>query len=228
MNMIWALFSVLMLIWTLATVRLAVMLPLLRSHEQKSPVRKRKRRVRIFAFLGSGGHTGEMLRILGTYKAQLLDCSSELLVGYSDSDSVAKFEHWRQGEGIEATRIEYVPLLKAREVGSGLSDSVVSVSRALLQSFHAVRHVTRDFSPDMGYVVLLNGPGTCCVLVFWLRLLEFFTFRRFKLLYVESLARTETLSLTGRLLQPIVDEFVVQWPELARKYPRAHYYGVLV
>lgn len=35
-------------------------------------------------------------------------------------------------------------------------------------------------------------------------------------LYVESITRIGELSLSGRLVRPFVDEFLVQWPELAR------------
>jgi UDP-N-acetylglucosamine:LPS N-acetylglucosamine transferase len=40
---------------------------------------------------------------------------------------------------------------------------------------------------------------------------------RRKLVYVESLTRTESVSLSGRLVYPLADEFFVQWPEVARK-----------
>jgi len=47
--------------------------------------------------------------------------------------------------------------------------------------------------------------------------------------YVESIARTEALSLTGRLLYAgrLADLFFVQWPELAARLPRAVYAGRL-
>lgn len=36
-----------------------------------------------------------------------------------------------------------------------------------------------------------------------------------RLVYVESLTRTEGLSLTGRLVQPLADAIFVQWPQAA-------------
>lgn len=36
-----------------------------------------------------------------------------------------------------------------------------------------------------------------------------------KIVYVESFARVKSLSLTGKLLRPLVDTFVVQWPDAA-------------
>jgi beta-1,4-N-acetylglucosaminyltransferase len=34
--------------------------------------------------------------------------------------------------------------------------------------------------------------------------------------------------LTGLLILPISDRFIVQWEPLARKYRRCEYYGILV
>ena len=48
-----------------------------------------------------------------------------------------------------------------------------------------------------------------------------------KLVYVESLTRTQSLSLTGRLVYPIVDAFFVQWPT-ATRMRRARYLGSLM
>eukprot|EP01031_Cornospumella_fuschlensis_P032110 gene32109-38831_t len=47
------------------------------------------------------------------------------------------------------------------------------------------------------------------------------------ILYVESFCRVQHLSLTGKLLYPIADRFIVQWEDLAEKYSRAEYLGDL-
>jgi beta-1,4-N-acetylglucosaminyltransferase len=49
-----------------------------------------------------------------------------------------------------------------------------------------------------------------------------------EIIYIESFARVETLSLTGKLLYPFVDRFLVQWPELSKKLGQAEYKGILV
>lgn len=47
-----------------------------------------------------------------------------------------------------------------------------------------------------------------------------------KIIYIESFSRTENPSLTGRLLYPIADVFLVQWKKLLEKYgPKAKYEG---
>lgn len=42
-----------------------------------------------------------------------------------------------------------------------------------------------------------------------------------KIIYIESFARVDDQSLTGRLVYSISDLFIVQWPELLKKYPKA-------
>ena len=49
-----------------------------------------------------------------------------------------------------------------------------------------------------------------------------------KIIYVESFARVHSASLTGKLIYPFADLFIVQWEEMLKKYPRAVYGGWLV
>jgi len=46
--------------------------------------------------------------------------------------------------------------------------------------------------------------------------------------FVESVCRVKTLSMTGLLLYLIADVFIVQWPQLALKYRLTTYIGRLV
>lgn len=46
-----------------------------------------------------------------------------------------------------------------------------------------------------------------------------------RLVYVESVTRTETISLSGRLVYRIADRFFVQWPQAAERLRRAEYAG---
>ena len=50
-----------------------------------------------------------------------------------------------------------------------------------------------------------------------------------RVVYVESIARVATLSLTGKILYKarLADGFFVQWPKLTAAYPRAEYAGRL-
>ena len=50
-----------------------------------------------------------------------------------------------------------------------------------------------------------------------------------KLIYIESCAQVSNPSLTGRIVYPITDLFLVQWPQLLHKYGgKARYAGNLI
>jgi len=46
-----------------------------------------------------------------------------------------------------------------------------------------------------------------------------------RLVYVESVTRTESISLSGRLVYPLADRFLTQWPASAARLRRAEYVG---
>lgn len=46
-----------------------------------------------------------------------------------------------------------------------------------------------------------------------------------KFIYIESISRAKKLSISGRLVYLISDEFYVQWPELCEKYSKAIFKG---
>lgn len=50
---------------------------------------------------------------------------------------------------------------------------------------------------------------------------------RVRLVYVESLTRTQSLSLSGRMIYPLADAFFVQWPGAARRRRTRHVGSIL-
>jgi beta-1,4-N-acetylglucosaminyltransferase len=65
------------------------------------------------------------------------------------------------------------------------------------------------------FQVQLNSPvGTCLPLVWLAYMFRAIGLGRTRITFVESVCRVKTLSLTGRLVYPLVDRFFVQWPEL--------------
>ncbi|KAG5456241.1 MAG: UDP-N-acetylglucosamine transferase subunit ALG14 [Olpidium bornovanus] len=52
--------------------------------------------------------------------------------------------------------------------------------------------------------------------------------RKIHIIYVESLARVRSLSLSGKILYPWADRFIVQWEPLAQRYQETEFYGCLV
>lgn len=76
--------------------------------------------------------------------------------------------------------------------------------------------ILRREKPD---AVISTGAG---VGVPFLYLASFF---RKKTIYIESITFVNTLSLSGKLVYPIVHHFLVQWPELTQKNKKAEFKG---
>lgn len=49
-----------------------------------------------------------------------------------------------------------------------------------------------------------------------------------KIIYIESLAKADSLSVTGKNIYKMADKFYVQWESLAQKYEKAEYIGRLM
>jgi beta-1,4-N-acetylglucosaminyltransferase len=67
--------------------------------------------------------------------------------------------------------------------------------------------------------------GTCVPIVYVAFLYKLLGILDADIVFVESFCRVQKLSLTGKLLYPIADKFIVQWPQLLRQYGRAEYLG---
>jgi beta-1,4-N-acetylglucosaminyltransferase len=85
----------------------------------------------------------------------------------------------------------------------------------LLRNLPLAWRVLRARKPD---VILSTGAALVVPFFILGKLL------RRRLVYVESLTRIESVSLSGRLVYPLADEFFVQWPQAARR-ARMRYEG---
>lgn len=47
-------------------------------------------------------------------------------------------------------------------------------------------------------------------------------------IYVESFSRVDSLSLTGRIMRHLTQNFYVQWPKLKQLYPDVRFFGSLL
>lgn len=67
----------------------------------------------------------------------------------------------------------------------------------------------------------------CVAVAFHIARLVTFGYRQCpRFIYVESFARTKTLSRTGSLMQYLSDQVIVQWPGLERKVEKNHWWIV--
>ncbi|KAK7881468.1 hypothetical protein WMY93_029877 [Mugilogobius chulae] len=175
--------------------------------------------VSVLVVVGSGGHTTEILRLLGSlspayspryYVLAQTDLMSE--------DKIQALESSRQQPDSEFS-VFRIP--RSREVQQSWSSSVISTINAFYYSIPLVFRL----QPDL---ILCNGPGTCVPLCVSGLLLGVLGVKKVVLVYVESLCRVQTLSLTGRILYPITDYFFVQWATLRDKFPKAIFLGRIV
>lgn len=176
--------------------------------------------------LGSGGHTAEMLSLLSVLRMDRFT-PRFYIAAATDNMSLHKarsFEHSLADKpATKEASLQYTQIYRSREVGQSY---VTSVWTTILATVHALWLMIR-IRPQ---VILCNGPGTCiplCVIAFLFKVVGI---RWSSIFYVESVARVQKLSLSGLLLYKLrmADQFFVQWPQLQKNYPRAHYVGCLM
>jgi beta-1,4-N-acetylglucosaminyltransferase len=96
-------------------------------------------------------------------------------------------------------------------IQANTKQSVILTYPILISLFH--------FLPTLFHV------GSCvpiCISAFILRVLAV---ADTTIIFSESYCRVQSLSLSGKILYPICDRFVVQWPQLLTDYSRAEYPG---
>lgn len=89
----------------------------------------------------------------------------------------------------------------------------------LVRNWWLALRVLRRKRPD---VVISTGAGVGVPFLWAGRLFGMRT------VYVESITRLGELSMSGRLVYPVVDKFLVQWESLVERYPKAEYWGQVV
>ena len=209
----------------LRTVRVALSSPSSQKLKRESDGAK------LLVVIGSGGHTAEMVHILRSFlsdekKTKKRDFSNlfpkrEYIFAVSDRTSVAKIERFEREEVQGAGEYEHHFVPRAREVGQSYFTSIFTT---LLAFWHSWR-VYWKTKPD---AILTNGPGTCVPVILACFLGKVFGYNSAcKVMYVESVARTRRMSLSGRLCYGLrlADVVFVMWPELKEKYPRSRYCG---
>ncbi|XP_059839936.1 UDP-N-acetylglucosamine transferase subunit ALG14 homolog isoform X2 [Hypanus sabinus] len=146
----------------------------------ETPEPRKRSPANILVVIGSGGHTTEILRLVGSLSASY--SPRHYVIAETDRMSEDKVRR------LEAARVEEGPQPR----------------------------------------VLCNGPGTCVPPCISALLLGIFGMKKVLIIYVESICRVETLSLSGKILYWLSDYFFVQWPTLQKKYPKAVFLGRLV
>ena len=165
-------------------------------------------------YWGSGGHTTEMIRLIRNLSASKY---RPLLFTLSNSDRTSE-DKINSANLAREREVVWKTVYRSREVKQSWLSTIFTTLLCTLDCFLLIWR----FRPGL---ILCNGPGTCvpiCYCAFMMRLLGIYTP---KIVYVESFCRVKSLSLSGKLIYPIADKFIVQWPELTRLYDKAVYIG---
>jgi beta-1,4-N-acetylglucosaminyltransferase len=106
--------------------------------------------------------------------------------------------------------VTFTDLPRAREVGQPFLSAILPTLRACVVSLTLV-------AAHRPALVLINGPGTCLPVAVAALLLRIAGVHDAAIVFVESVCRTRSLSLTARLLRPFIDATLVQWPQVAAR-----------
>jgi len=168
-------------------------------------IEKPNKPTRTLIVLGSGGHTAEMMRLMdkmnkSTFTPRLYALADTDTTSRNKVESNEHDTHWS---------IAYIP--RSRHVNQSFLTSILSTIHAICIAVPVVV----SFKPDL---VLCNGPGTCVPICFVAFMMRIFHYADTSIIFVESICRVKTLSLTGKLMIFFADMIIVQWPELKQTY----------
>ncbi|KIP08435.1 glycosyltransferase family 1 protein [Phlebiopsis gigantea 11061_1 CR5-6] len=219
----------LLLLSTCVALRLYAILP--REKPSSHGARSRSETCSLAVFLGSGGHTSEALALLTGLDFDRY-CFRKYVVSEGDILS-AKKAITLESEKVSGSPPHNAPysvltIPRARRVHQSLLTTPISSVWSLIVCVYHITLLPLLTGQRWADVLVLNGPGTCVMLCLAVYLNRFLGLPSPKLVYIESFARVKRLSLSGKILRPFVDRFLVQWPELARENSRAQYRGCLV
>ncbi|KAG1732217.1 glycosyltransferase family 1 protein [Suillus paluster] len=191
-------------------------------------------------FLGSGGHTGEALKLVSA-----LDFSRytprTYIISEGDVLSARKalaLEHLKatQDDHFIPPPYKLLTIPRARRVHQSLLSTPPDAVKSLLACIYllSVRPLFKKgpFRHPFADLLILNGPGTCvflCAAILLNRATitciilicdanQLIGLPSPRVMYIESFARVKSLSLSGKLLYHFADRFVVQWPDLVQPW----------
>lgn len=138
------------------------------------------KRVKTAIVLGSGGHTGEMIKLLGGCNLNVIE-PREYIIADSDQMSIQKIKEFETTSNKNNKNFNLNKISRSRYVGQSYFTSVFTTLMAVLYSIPLIFKI----KPNL---LIVNGPGTCipcCVIVFILsRIL--FLIPKCKIVFVES------------------------------------------
>jgi len=91
-----------------------------------------------------------------------------------------------------------------------------------LQVIKVLFRCIRIIMSEKPNVIISTGAAAGCIMCFLGKLTGA------KIIWIDSITNVERLSFSGRMVRYIADLFLVQWPELTKKYKRAEFVGSVI
>lgn len=177
----------------------------------------------LLVVLGSGGHTAEMLTLVTDVLQHTQHISRIIYVSaITDNHSAQKAATLHTSSDHPALHrpiVSFVVLPRAREVGQSFISSIPT-------SLHTVVSALLLVAREHPALVLANGPANSAVVAAAALLVRATIAPTLcRVIYVESFARVQTLSLSGKIVYWFADRFLVQWKDVHDRYPLSEYHG---
>ena len=167
-----------------------------------------ERKISTMVILGSGGHTSEMIRMISVLNSTRY-YPKTFVLAQTDKFSLNKLKEI----GCDS---EILVIPRSREIHQSWISTVFTTLWAFISCFQIIwKH-----RPEL---LLCNGPGTCVPPCFVAWLYNKLMVKKTKIVFVESICRINTVSLTGKILRYFADICLAQWPELADQDERFKY-----
>ena len=203
---------VMIAVLTILCIRLSTCMPQYR--EGHTVNLKNPGSISTMVYWGSGGHTTEMIHLLNH-----LDSAKYCPMYFVSSNSDQSSENKIRSAKLSCSRnASWKSVSRSREVKQSWLSTIFTSLHSFIDCFLLVMNCRPQ-------LILCNGPGTCVFICYSAFLLRLFGVYQPVIVYVESFCRVKTLSLSGKLLYPIADKFIVQWRGLMSDYSRAEYLG---
>lgn len=143
-----------------------------------------------------GGHLSELMHLKDLFK----NYNYMLVTEKHKSTLKLKEEH--------GSKVEYL--------STGNKDNMLKYIFVIPYNVIKSLMIFLKFKPD---VIVTTGSHTCVAMCYIAKI-----FRK-KVVYIETFANVKTKTLTGKLVYPVADKFIVQWEPMLKLYPKAVCWG---
>lgn len=126
-------------------------------------------------------------------------------------------EFWQDYEHfwVTLTGPDTTSLLVKEEVYWGYSPTNRSLKNLIKNTFFALRVLAKE----KPHFIISTGAGIAIPFIYVAKLYGI------KTIYIESLSRVNDLSLSGKIIYPVVDHFLVKWENLVKRYRKVRFEG---